>query len=89
MGKLFGTNGIRGVTNEDMNGQLAFDIGKAWGTLLKRQEKLIHLEQKVNRYKEQNIRNERIVASNTPSSPKTKIKLVFGLFDKKNQTLYS
>ena len=36
MGKLFGTNGIRGVVNEDMNTDLALDIGKAWGTLLKR-----------------------------------------------------
>ena len=36
MTKLFGTNGIRGVVNEDMNGQLALNIGKAWGTLLKK-----------------------------------------------------
>ena len=36
MGKLFGTNGIRGVVNEDMNTDLALNIGKAWGTLLKR-----------------------------------------------------
>ena len=36
MGKLFGTNGIRGVVNEDMNIDLAQGIGKAWGTLLKR-----------------------------------------------------
>jgi len=36
MGKLFGTNGIRGVVNEDMNIDLASGIGKAWGTLLKR-----------------------------------------------------
>ena len=36
MTKLFGTNGIRGVVNEDMNGLLALNIGKAWGTLLKR-----------------------------------------------------
>jgi phosphomannomutase/phosphoglucomutase len=35
MGKLFGTNGIRGVVNKDMNSNLALDIGKAWGTLLK------------------------------------------------------
>jgi phosphomannomutase/phosphoglucomutase len=36
MGKLFGTNGIRGVVNEDMNSDLALGIGKAWGTLLKK-----------------------------------------------------
>lgn len=36
MGKLFGTNGIRGIVNEDMNCDLALGIGKAWGTLLKR-----------------------------------------------------
>jgi len=37
MGKLFGTNGIRGVVNEDMNCDLALGIGKAWGTYLKRE----------------------------------------------------
>jgi phosphomannomutase/phosphoglucomutase len=36
MGKLFGTNGIRGEVNQDMNTDLALEIGKAWGTLLKR-----------------------------------------------------
>jgi len=36
MGKLFGTNGIRGVVNKDMNCDLALGIGKAWGTLIKR-----------------------------------------------------
>ena len=36
MGKLFGTNGIRGVVNEDMNCDLALGIAKAWGTYLKR-----------------------------------------------------
>ena len=36
MTKLFGTNGIRGVVNKDMNCDLALGIGKAWGTLLKR-----------------------------------------------------
>jgi len=36
MGKLFGTNGIRGVVNKDMNTDLALGIGTAWGTLLKR-----------------------------------------------------
>jgi len=35
MTKLFGTNGIRGVVNEDMNCELALGIGKAWGTYLK------------------------------------------------------
>jgi phosphomannomutase/phosphoglucomutase len=36
MGKLFGTNGIRGVVNKDMNCDLALGIGKAWGTLIRR-----------------------------------------------------
>ena len=36
MGKLFGTNGIRGVVNEDMGPDLALGIGKAWGTLIKK-----------------------------------------------------
>ncbi len=36
MGKLFGTNGIRGVVNKDMNCDLSLGIGTAWGTLLKR-----------------------------------------------------
>jgi phosphomannomutase/phosphoglucomutase len=36
MTKLFGTNGIRGVTNEDMNNELALGIGAAWGTYLKK-----------------------------------------------------
>ena len=36
MTKLFGTNGIRGVVNKDMNVDLALGIGKAWGTFLKK-----------------------------------------------------
>ena len=36
MTKLFGTNGIRGVVNKDMNCNLALEIGQAWGTLLKK-----------------------------------------------------
>ena len=36
MTQLFGTNGIRGVVNEDMNCELALGIGKAWGTHLKK-----------------------------------------------------
>ncbi|HUS99222.1 MAG TPA: phosphoglucosamine mutase, partial [Candidatus Thermoplasmatota archaeon] len=35
MTRLFGTNGIRGVVNQDMNGELALGIGKAWGTYLR------------------------------------------------------
>ena len=31
MGKMFGTNGIRGIVNEDMNAALALQIGKAVG----------------------------------------------------------
>lgn len=36
MTRLFGTNGIRGVVNNEMNCVLAMGIGKAWGTYLKR-----------------------------------------------------
>jgi phosphomannomutase/phosphoglucomutase len=36
MTRLFGTNGIRGVVNEDMNCELALGIGKAWGTYLRK-----------------------------------------------------
>ncbi len=32
--RLFGTNGVRGVVNEDMNVQLALDVGKAIGTFM-------------------------------------------------------
>jgi phosphomannomutase/phosphoglucomutase len=35
MTRLFGTNGIRGVVNKEMTGELALGIGAAWGTLLK------------------------------------------------------
>jgi phosphomannomutase/phosphoglucomutase len=35
MTRLFGTNGIRGVTNQDLTGELALGIGSAWGTYLK------------------------------------------------------
>jgi phosphomannomutase/phosphoglucomutase len=35
MTRLFGTNGIRGVVNQDMNSTLALGIGQAWGTYLK------------------------------------------------------
>jgi phosphomannomutase/phosphoglucomutase len=35
MTRLFGTNGIRGVVNQNMNGELALGIGNAWGTYLK------------------------------------------------------
>ncbi|MDD1764964.1 MAG: phosphoglucosamine mutase, partial [Methanomassiliicoccales archaeon] len=30
--RLFGTNGVRGVVNEDMTVQLAMDLGRAIGT---------------------------------------------------------
>ena len=36
MTQLFGTNGIRGIVNEEMHGKLALNIGKAWGTFLKK-----------------------------------------------------
>jgi phosphomannomutase/phosphoglucomutase len=35
MTRLFGTNGIRGIVNQEMNGTLALGIGQAWGTYLK------------------------------------------------------
>jgi phosphomannomutase/phosphoglucomutase len=35
MTRLFGTNGIRGIVNQEMNGELAVGIGMAWGTYLK------------------------------------------------------
>jgi len=35
MTRLFGTNGIRGIVNKEMNNELALGIGKAWGTYLK------------------------------------------------------
>ena len=35
MTRLFGTNGIRGIVNKDMNNELALGIGNAWGTYLK------------------------------------------------------
>jgi phosphomannomutase / phosphoglucomutase len=33
--RLFGTNGVRGVVNKFMDGQLALDVGKAIGTFMK------------------------------------------------------
>ncbi|MEM0448929.1 MAG: phosphoglucosamine mutase [Methanomassiliicoccales archaeon] len=35
MGRLFGTNGVRGVVNEGMSAQLALDVGRAIGTFMK------------------------------------------------------
>jgi len=35
MTRLFGTNGIRGIVNKEMNNELALGVGKAWGTYLK------------------------------------------------------
>ncbi|MFA5312968.1 MAG: phosphoglucosamine mutase [Methanomassiliicoccales archaeon] len=32
--RLFGTNGVRGVVNQDMSAQLALDVGKAIGTFM-------------------------------------------------------
>jgi phosphomannomutase/phosphoglucomutase len=39
MTRLFGTNGIRGIVNKEMTGELALGIGQAWGTFLKRKTK--------------------------------------------------
>ncbi len=36
MTRLFGTNGIRGIVNQDMNTDLALNIGKSLGTYLKK-----------------------------------------------------
>ena len=38
MGRLFGTDGVRGVANEDLSCQLALDIGKAAGMIIKREK---------------------------------------------------
>jgi phosphomannomutase/phosphoglucomutase len=35
MTRLFGTNGIRGVVNQEMHGAFALDIGLAWGSYLR------------------------------------------------------
>ena len=35
MGKLFGTDGVRGVANSELTPELAFRLGRAAGTLLK------------------------------------------------------
>lgn len=35
MTRLFGTNGIRGVVNHELTGELAMGIGSAWGSYLK------------------------------------------------------
>ncbi len=36
MTRLFGTNGIRGIVNQEMTSDFALAIGKAWGTYLKK-----------------------------------------------------
>ncbi|AIF68730.1 bifunctional phosphomannomutase/phosphoglucomutase [Palaeococcus pacificus DY20341] len=38
MGKLFGTFGVRGITNEEITPEFAMKIGMAFGTLLKREQ---------------------------------------------------
>lgn len=43
MTKLFGTNGIRGVIGEDMSASFAHDIGKAWGSYLRKTQQKPHL----------------------------------------------
>ncbi|MGM0396084.1 MAG: phosphoglucosamine mutase [Bacillota bacterium] len=39
MGKLFGTDGVRGVANEDLTPELAFQIGRAGAYVLAREKK--------------------------------------------------
>ena len=34
MGKMFGTNGVRGFANKDMSVDLALDLGRALGSTL-------------------------------------------------------
>lgn len=36
MGKLFGTNGVRGFANQDMNAELALKLGRSLGSFLKK-----------------------------------------------------
>ena len=36
MGKLFGTNGVRGFANQDMNAELAMKLGRALGSFLQK-----------------------------------------------------
>ena len=38
MGRMFGTDGVRGVANADLSSQLAMDIGKAAGMIIKREK---------------------------------------------------
>lgn len=39
MGKLFGTDGIRGVANSELTGRLAYDVGRASAYVLTKKEK--------------------------------------------------
>ena len=39
MGKLFGTDGIRGIVNESLNAELAFEVGCAAAQVLARDSK--------------------------------------------------
>lgn len=39
MGKLFGTDGVRGVANKDLIGELAFDLGRAGAYVLTKERK--------------------------------------------------
>ncbi|HWG92101.1 MAG TPA: phosphoglucosamine mutase [Candidatus Thermoplasmatota archaeon] len=41
MGKLFGTNGVRGFANQDMNAELALKLGKSLGSFLKPGERVL------------------------------------------------
>ena len=41
MGKLFGTNGVRGYANQDMNAELALRLGRALGAHLKKGERVL------------------------------------------------
>ena len=41
MGKLFGTNGVRGFANQDMNGELAMRLGRALGAHLRQGESVL------------------------------------------------
>lgn len=41
MGKLFGTNGVRGFANQDMNAELAMRLGRALGSFLKKGDSVL------------------------------------------------
>ena len=53
MVRLFGTDGVRGVAGEDLTGQLAMDVARAAGALVRREpglaSQLDHAQHTVHR----------------------------------------